>query len=531
MFGLHAFSEAPFSALLEGQQIQAEELTIRFASKSFATRGDDTPAHIFFDGRLMSGLTIGRRLTAGPDGQFGSLIEATFGEIELANHDGGLNSLIQAYYADGRQIRVKIGATEIFGGRERVKNYTSFATVYSAVAGDWSIEGDSVRLRVATLASRLQDRLQSQTYAGSGGVQGTEDMTGRTVPTAFGRCLNVPAQVLDPTVLTFDLHGGPLDSITAVYDAGIALGLDVDYATYDELATSSVLDGEYSSCLAAGKIKLGLAPTGSVTADIQGDNQLFDARGYTDEHGGVMKKILMNYSDLVDSQIDLASFDALDVLQPASMGLFLPAGDQSTIEQVLEQIAFSCGAFVGQDRSGLYRVQRLDAPAANQHWTFTDRELLDLRQERLPYRIPWKSWGIGYQRNWTTQTGTDLAGGVTQERRAFLEAEYRYVYAQEPNIALQHFTSSGAPLVSSLFIDKTVAETEAQRRIALYGLGRAYYRVIVPTALFSVEIGQTVRLISNKYGLTAGRNCVVVSIDDDAGSDTKLATTEMLVFG
>lgn len=540
MLGHRSIGEGALSALLAGQVTVTQTLTVRFASMSFVTRATDAPAHEFIDGRIGSGLRLGRGIKSGEAGQFGSLLETTFGEIALLNNDGALDSLVNSYYADGLPLRLKIGATEVTSlGRERVQPFADFALVYSSIAGEWSFEHDLVRLRIAGSHSapsrfadrhnvgRLQDRLQQQTYSGAGGQQGTADMAGRTVPTAFGTCLNASAQLVDPAILSYQLHGGTMDSIIAVYDAGIALAFDADYASYAALEAATVPAGSYASSLATGFIRLGTTPIGAVTADIRGDNQTFDARGYVADHGGLIKKVLLNYSNLVTADLDEDSFDDLDTAQPASMGLFLPAGDQSTVEEVIARVALSCGAFAGQDRSGLYRVQRLEAPATSQHWTFTDRDIISIERERLPYGVPWKSWGVGYQINWTVQHSSDLAAGVTQARRTFLEAEYRYAYAQDPAIALAHATSSGAPLRSSLFLDVADAEDEAERLIAFYALGRAMYRIVVKTALFSVEIGQTVRVLYDRWDLGGGKNFVVIEADDDADA----VTTELLVFG
>jgi hypothetical protein len=165
---------------------------------------------------------------------------------------------------------------------------------------------------------------------------------------------------------------------------------------------------------------------------------------------------------------------------------------------------------------------------------FTDRDIVrsasgEARIERLslPYTVPWKSWGVGYNVNWTVQTGGDLALGVTQSRRQFLEADSRFVYVQDTAIALAHRTSSGAPLRRCLFGPKESAEEEAQRLIEFYSLDRAMYSVVVKTALFSVEIGQTVRITYDRWNLAGGQNFVVIDVLDNADA----VETELVLFG
>jgi hypothetical protein len=53
------------------------------------------------------------------------------------------------------------------------------------------------------------------------------------------------------------------------------------------------------------------------------------------------------------------------------------------------------------------------------------------------------------------------------------------------------------------------------------------YEVVVKTALFSVRIGQTVRLTYHRWDLDGGKNFVVVGVTDDA---IRVETT-LVVFG
>ena len=53
------------------------------------------------------------------------------------------------------------------------------------------------------------------------------------------------------------------------------------------------------------------------------------------------------------------------------------------------------------------------------------------------------------------------------------------------------------------------------------------YRVIVKNALFSVEIGQIIRLTYDRWDLRGGKNFVAVGIEDDADN----IDTTLTVFG
>jgi hypothetical protein len=524
--GHRVMGEGPLGALLAGQVAQTQTEIRRYATQSFVTKGSDSPGNTYIPGLLARGLTIGRRLSNGPDGQFGSLIETAHGEITLINSDGQLDELVGQYHVDGRRIRLFIGAIEVTNlGRERVQPFSMFELVYTAVAGDWTHEHEFVRVSVLSLNDRLNNRMQPNVYSGTGGEGGTADMVGRTVPISIGRNLNVTAQILDPNILSYDVHSGAIESIDAVYDMGIAVTFNADYATYSALAAATIPPGQYSTSLAVGKFRLGSPPAGTVTVDLHGDIDNVNL-GYVARHGSIIRMILRDYGGIAASELDLNSFTVFNDANVWEIGIFLPAGDQSTVIEVIERIALSGGAFVGQDRSGLMRVRRLETPAAIADWAFTDREIISIERLKLPYGVPWKAWGIGYQKNWTVQKGSDIAAGVTQDRRTFLESEFRYFYVQDTTIAVAHATSGGA-IRDTLIYSPDGAEDEANRLIQLYSIGRAFYRVVVKTALFSAEIGQTVRLTYDRWDLQGGKNFRIISIFDDGDA----TTTELELFG
>ena len=49
--------------------------------------------------------------------------------------------------------------------------------------------------------------------------------------------------------------------------------------------------------------------------------------------------ILRDYAGFTNEEIDGGSFDTLNNQEFASMGLFLPSGDTSTVHDVLERVA------------------------------------------------------------------------------------------------------------------------------------------------------------------------------------------------
>lgn len=760
MLGFRPISSGPLSQILEGQATQTSTITVRFASRTFVTRVTDAPSNEVISGRIAGGLRVNRNLETVDEGQFGAMVDTTYSEIQLNNDDGNLDSLATRYEADGRQLRVKIGATELlptsarismwdagheggltewgtgsgfsgggffnsgvatveasddqahsgtfsmkmtintsaavdtairafrwqesftgrdlfyrawyyfpahhipttfwnimqfksevydsngtllandpiftvgldndgvggnlrihvfyfgalFGGSdvqfnqaladmpigqwvkleaflhqaenntgilrlwqddvliieqtglqtkyvdgfnswsinnysnglapstatiyiddaaitydavlhiERVQPYQQFATVYTTTAGNWTFEHDVLRLRVESLNNRIQDRLQNEVYSGVGGIEGTAEINGRTKPVLFGRCNNVSPQLLDPAILTYQIHAGNIEQVSAVYDGGAGGAHDApanpdftfagDFPTYAALVAASVPAGAYATSLATGTFRLGIAPIFGVTVDARGHKDNFTGN-YIETTADIIRTILRDYAGITSGVIDHTAFNAMNVLQPGDVGLFLAAGDQSKVVEVINRLAFGAGAFIS-DKSGFFSIQRLDPPGTVAHWAFDDRDIINIQRLPLPYAVPWKSWGVGYDVNWTVQTNADLAGGVTQTRRVYLQSERRHAFVQNTNIALFHATSHGAPLRESFFATAATAEAEANRLLGLYSYGRALYQIVVKNALLSVHIGQTVRIMYHRWDLDGGKNFVVVGVADDA---------------
>lgn len=527
MLGFRPISTGPIGEILDSQAAQTTTTTVRFASSTFVTRATDTPANETIRGRIDRGLRVERKLETVEGGQFGAMVDTTYGEVQLDNADGELDSLATRFAADGRPVRLKIGSTEIApSGREQKQPYAMFATVYTTTAGGWTFEHNVLRLRIESLNNRIQDRLQQETYTGIGGIEGTAEIAGRTKPALFGRGNNVTPQLLDPAILTYQLHSGNIQLISAVYDGGVSIPFSADHPTYAALAAATVPAGQYATSLAAGCFRLAVSPVFAVTADARGHKDNITGN-YIEGTADVIRTILRDYGGISTNQIDHPAFTATNTLQNGDIGLFLPAGDQSTVATVISRLAFGAGLFIS-DRSGFFTIQRLDPPSATVvHWAFTDRDMISIQRLTMPYLIPWKSWGVGYAVNWTVQGAGDLAGAVSQTRRGFLQSERRYAYVTDPEIAEFHATSRGAPLRESFFADAVVAQAEAQRLIEFYSYGRALYEIVVKNALLSVHVGQTVRITYWRWDLDGGKNFLVVGVADNADS----VESTLMVFG
>jgi hypothetical protein len=131
----------------------------------------------------------------------------------------------------------------------------------------------TLRISIRDNAFKLDVPASLNVYGGTGSADGTADMAGKRKPLAFGVVNNItPAQV-NPANLTYQVHDGAVNAIPAVYDSGYALsGPDADYASYAALAAATITNGHYATAKAVGLFRLGSAPNGLITCDVQGDS-------------------------------------------------------------------------------------------------------------------------------------------------------------------------------------------------------------------------------------------------------------------
>ena len=238
-----------------------------------ATGAAEDPADTFYEPALAvpEEALYGRALFA--DGRTGgaSQIEISDG-IAILNAGGAFDHL-QDWGWDGRAFRLWL----IEEGQARSAAILVLSAVmeqllpvYRVAAG----EADSrLVVRLKDPLSRFDVPLQPLKYAGTNvgpaGLEGTEnDLKGQPKPVAYGIAREVPARPVNTSLLIYQVADGAIAEITAVYDNGVLLNLEDDYATAALLAAATPAAGEYSTCLALGLFMLGATPAGTITADL-----------------------------------------------------------------------------------------------------------------------------------------------------------------------------------------------------------------------------------------------------------------------
>jgi hypothetical protein len=465
-------------------------ITLYYSDHGFVTEPGDSPANQYFEPRVVSALNFERHLFQ--RGLIGGRSIPNFGEIVLANADGGLDGLL-AHGWDGRPVRVYLGGEGF--------SYGDFGLVFDGTAEQIEVTDDVLTVRLRDWRHKLDKPIQDTLYTGAGGDEGGSDLTGVRKPLAFGRVLNVRPVMVDPGAGRYQVHDGAIDDVDALYVGGIA---------YTRI-TGTPAASQYAVDAAAGFVTLNGAPlTEQLTCDVKGAKP---GGTYLTSVADIVEEIVTSRGGLGAGGLDAARFTALNTANNATAGIHVGGGANRTVLQVLDELIASIGGYYGFDRSGQFGVGRLEPPGGAPAATFGEVEILEI--DRQATALPAHRVRLGYQPNGTVQAAFQLNAAATAARRAFTARDVRYVTAEDGSVLAKH-PLAGDLEINTLMDGDTAATTEAARLLNLYGADRDLFRVRLKTQPFALELADPVRLVYPRFGLQAGKLFRVIGLVEDA---------------
>lgn len=478
-----------------------DDTTLYFSDGGWTSSPSDSPANIWYDGRAITPLVIDRSIPATPD--LDRRVALQVGAIEFANGDGYLDSVVNTFAVDGRNVTILSG--------DRGDARSAFTTMFSGSAIRYDTGDDLVRLIVRDNGYLLDVPIQPTLYGGTGGADGTSGLAGRPKPLAYGRVRNVTPALIDPTNLVYQIHDGATQAIDAVYEGGGSVTLGSNYATYDALVAATLTAGTYGTCLAQGMFRLASNPSRQITADVQGDDA---GNVYVSTTGAICQRILTTRGGLATAALDTASFTALDAAVTGTVGIYLTDASM-TVSGALSALMAGVAGWWGGKRSGLIAVDRLTAPSSPT-LSLTQVDVLEFGVVPLPNSTNPLNWQrtVNYQRNWTVQA-TDIVGSVTQDRRQFLNLANRRVTSSNSALRISYLQAVDGPVVQSWFDSSADAQSLADFLMILHGAIRDIFQVTVSAPGYSIDIGDVVNLTYDRQGLAGGRDFRVIGISEN----------------
>lgn len=512
------------------------------ASKFFITKTADTPADQPFRGSLQGSLTVQRSIV-GSDGWAG--FSQGISELVLDNSDGFYDAIADANSVNGQAIVCRVGL--VTDPPDGVAPYAQFETIANLIGDRWRPSRSELVIETRDLQSLLDLPVQTSIYLGNGGLEGGEGIKGQRRPKVFGRQDatlgkggNITPTLVIPAEGLFQVNDGPVSSIVAVRDGGIALTFVANYATVALLRQAAlpilsgglglIAPGFWGSCNVEGYFSLGGVAFKQVTCDVV---------GLTLTTADIIEAVALSSAGMSAGNLDDWTFEKLNEDQPAEVSYYLDSQSNETCNEMFENLMAGIGGWHGISSLGRLQVRRFEAPIgiASAYYTLGSGHLIDVDRADMPRGIdpPPRRQRVTFGRNWTQQT--ELFGQVSETNPGFASVLAQpYGLAGTPDLLAEEILAdyphaADPPPIQSYLANEADARAEADRKQTLNTSGLKAFRVRLDDALFMHELGEEIALkdggLVPRLGLTNWRYVRFVEINDD----TKTGITDAIVVG
>jgi CYTH domain-containing protein len=513
---------------------------LRFSTgRGFVTQPTDTPANTYYAPRILQPCSVVRNSFSAGSTMGRSTVG--YGDLVLLNGDGELDYMLELGL-DGRNIT-------LLRSSALQPRYSAFRPVLVATMQHAEFSGNTITIQLRDNQYAFDTPLQANKYAGDNilpdGVEGGEDLKGKPKPVCLGVVRNISPPCVNTSQLIYQVNDGAITSVDTVYDRGVPLVLNGTTPDFGEFLSTLISPGEYLVWTDGGMFRLASSPVGQVTADVtQGATaadrtaaQLFYAlfqRAIVPNPWigaafsvttGAGDSLVTNTGAFLETSrgIETGDLFTLDAFNSAELGFW--TDNETTVAAVADLIADTVGAWWGTDRRGVFRIRQFGPadPSLTPVVTLGANDLLVPLQRFSTSDpgggIPVYRQTVRYGRLYTVQAN-DLAGAVGDARRAELAQEWRDAIAEDTTIQAAHLLSPES-VRTSLFAYEADAVAEAVRRLAMYGVRRDRFELVIALTDESdvLDFGSIVGINHARYSLNVQSTAisfVVLGLELDA---------------
>lgn len=476
----------------------------------------------YYDPRIVQPANLRRDAFA--ERQIGGRSRVGFGELVLANADGGLDALI-AFGFDGRPFALKVG--------NETDAYDTFTLVLQGTMQFAAFDWDKLRIRLRDRQAELDKPILVNLYKGDNalpsGVEGTAaDLAGQRKPRIYGSAFNVPLPLVNTSLLIYQISDGLIFDVPAVRDRGALLPRDADYTSQTDMETNQPTPGRCRVLKSAtgSYVRLGALASGQITCDVIEGGSVASHTA-----GRIIERIATASGGIPASDVFQDDINALDAASSASIGFAL-SGDL-TFAEALDRAAASLGASWGFDHVGRFRVTQLKAPSGPPVVTFrsfrrttaakaNDGDILSISRLSTDDDIGnLPAWRVtAHYRVNHAVLDRDIAGSVSAADRAILSSPWRTVVAEDPTVKTAYLLAREIEITTD-FETEAAATSECARRLALFKVRRELIRLWVKLSneiAANVDLNSIVAVDLPRFGYSGGKLFTVVGIEFDAAN-------------
>ena len=237
---------------------------------------------------------------------------------------------------------------KIYAGNMQTGNYP---LIFRAVGEDATRTGRlELSVSLTTRESLLFGNLLSQSYAGTGNLEGDSGLKGTMKPWVFGSARFCRPVLLDPVRQIYQVSAyGPVEGITNVFEGGqeIQAGSDYTGSLTDFLTGPGPAQGTWTRMNQYGLFRLGSQPLYQITCHVKGDTNAVVGGTALTKVGDIIGRILALTTTMSIKASSLAALNAA-ITQPFDD--YFDA--QMSVSEVLTKFLLSVGGYYTFDESG-----------------------------------------------------------------------------------------------------------------------------------------------------------------------------------
>jgi hypothetical protein len=119
---------------------------------------------------------------------------------------------------------------------------------------------------------------------------------------------------------------------------------------------------------------------------------------------------------------------------------------------------------------------------------------------------------VGYQKLWTTQQETDLAGSVTAARRQYLAQDFRIASTTDATVLTNFLQAQDPDPLESFFENQSDAATLSAALLALYKVARQTVQITLDLKGISAFLGSVILVTHRRLNQGAATAMLVMDV-------------------
>lgn len=460
--------------------------SLYFSSAAYTTTSGDT----VFNPLISGDVTLSESISK--DGG----VAMTFGDVELANHNGDLD-----LYLDKAQYIWANGTIKLYYGdpgwdcADLATVRTNFLTIFNGVIDDVDSRAlSALNIKVRDKLERLNCPLTENKLGTYGTWAGGQLNTDTIRPIIFGEIHNTQPLLINPATLEYQFNDGTCEGLIEIRDNGVPI-----YTANTPISGAVVANS-------TGRFVLTSPAVGVITISAQGEKTSTNLTNgvaqslYINNIANLIATIVTQYGKAATrftaSDLDLANLSAF-AANTQSVGIVIE--DRVNVLNVCKDLANSIGAQLFITRAGLLQLLRYGVGYASTITEITESDIL-YNSLSISSRPPIEgSIKLGFCKNWTVQN--NLLTNIKQAYKDNFATEWLTYTATNTTATTNYKLDTDPPQKDTMLIVQADAQAEASRLLAYYSTQRTIYKFTGTPRLLALNLGQSVNLIHSRFNL------------------------------